>query len=189
MLLDSIPDPTSLWRSNRYHDARYMMPMGPLQQALLDKTQLARLRPDRVAVYGYAHLPERFKPQRRIHSAELPSAHDKLEMMRQAIQTLTEHGYVYIGMDHFALPDDALAVAQRRALHKRGAAQPGRATPPDRHHADARACGPLGGIPRPQEGGRAEEPHRPFPARLRAGAGGRGRGPAAGGLSFLTARS
>jgi oxygen-independent coproporphyrinogen-3 oxidase len=77
---------------------------------------LARLRPDRVAVYGYAHLPERFKPQRRIHPAELPSAHDKLEMMRQAIQTLTEHGYVYIGMDHFALPDDALAVAQRRGM-------------------------------------------------------------------------
>lgn len=77
---------------------------------------LARLRPDRVAVYGYAHLPERFKPQRRIHAAELPNAHDKLEMMRQAIQTLTERGYVYIGMDHFALPDDALAVAQRRGM-------------------------------------------------------------------------
>jgi len=77
---------------------------------------LAALRPDRVAVYGYAHLPERFKPQRRIEAAELPSADDKLEMMRNAIQILTEHGYVYIGMDHFALPDDALAVAQRRGM-------------------------------------------------------------------------
>ncbi|MFN9771307.1 MAG: oxygen-independent coproporphyrinogen III oxidase [Burkholderiales bacterium] len=77
---------------------------------------LAALRPDRVAVYGYAHLPQRFKPQRRIHEAELPSAHDKLSMMRTAIQSLTEHGYVYIGMDHFALPDDALAVAQRRGM-------------------------------------------------------------------------
>ena len=80
---------------------------------------LCTLRPDRVAVYGYAHLPERFKPQRRIHDAELPSAQVKLSMMRMAIQTLTEHGYVYIGMDHFALPDDALAVAQRRGvLHR-----------------------------------------------------------------------
>ncbi len=77
---------------------------------------LAALRPDRVAVYGYAHLPQRFKPQRRIHEAELPSAHDKLSMMRTAIQSLTEHGYVYIGMDHFALPDDPLAVAQRRGM-------------------------------------------------------------------------
>jgi oxygen-independent coproporphyrinogen-3 oxidase len=77
---------------------------------------LAELRPDRVAVYGYAHLPQRFKPQRRIHDEDLPSAHDKLAMMRSAIQTLTEQGYVYIGMDHFALPDDPLAVAQRRGM-------------------------------------------------------------------------
>jgi oxygen-independent coproporphyrinogen-3 oxidase len=77
---------------------------------------LVELRPDRVAVYGYAHLPERFKPQRRIHTVELPPARDKLAMMRLAIQMLTENGYVYIGMDHFALPDDALAVAQRRGM-------------------------------------------------------------------------
>jgi oxygen-independent coproporphyrinogen-3 oxidase len=77
---------------------------------------LAELRPDRVAVYGYAHLPERFKPQRRIHTEELPSAGDKLAMMRLAIELLGERGYVYIGMDHFALPDDALAVAQRRGM-------------------------------------------------------------------------
>ncbi len=77
---------------------------------------LAELRPDRVAVYGYAHLPQRFKPQRRIHEADLPTAHDKLSMMRTAIQQLTECGYVYIGMDHFALPDDSLAVAQRRGM-------------------------------------------------------------------------
>jgi oxygen-independent coproporphyrinogen-3 oxidase len=80
---------------------------------------LAELRPDRVAVYGYAHLPERFKPQRRIRNEELPSAHDKLAMMRLAIDLLVERGYVYIGMDHFALPDDALAVAQRRGMLNR----------------------------------------------------------------------
>jgi len=80
---------------------------------------LAELRPDRVAVYGYAHLPARFKPQRRIHTEQLPSAHDKLAMMQTAIRRLAAHGYVYIGMDHFALPHDALAVAQRRGtLHR-----------------------------------------------------------------------
>jgi oxygen-independent coproporphyrinogen-3 oxidase len=77
---------------------------------------LADLRPDRVAVYGYAHLPERFKPQRRIDTGALPSAADKLAMMRLAIELLGERGYVFIGMDHFALPDDALAVAQRRGM-------------------------------------------------------------------------
>jgi oxygen-independent coproporphyrinogen III oxidase len=77
---------------------------------------LVDLRPDRVALYGYAHLPERFKPQRRIRAEELPSAHDKLAMMRAAIDRLTAEGYQYIGMDHFALPDDALAIAQRRGM-------------------------------------------------------------------------
>jgi oxygen-independent coproporphyrinogen-3 oxidase len=80
---------------------------------------LCELRPDRVAVYGYAHLPERFKPQRRIHPDALPDARAKLAMMRMAIRVLGEAGYQYIGMDHFALPDDALAAAQRMgALHR-----------------------------------------------------------------------
>ena len=80
---------------------------------------VAELRPDRIAVYGYAHLPQRFKPQRRIHEADLPSASEKLEMMRMAIERLGVHGYVHIGLDHFALPDDALAVAQRMGvLHR-----------------------------------------------------------------------
>ncbi len=80
---------------------------------------VAELRPDRIAVYGYAHLPQRFKPQRRIHEADLPSAGDKLAMMRSAIERLGAHGYVHIGLDHFALPDDALAIAQRMGvLHR-----------------------------------------------------------------------
>ncbi len=80
---------------------------------------VAELLPDRIAVYGYAHLPQRFKPQRRIHETDLPSAGDKLAMMRSAIERLGAHGYVHIGLDHFALPDDALAVAQRMGvLHR-----------------------------------------------------------------------
>ncbi|WP_024888872.1 oxygen-independent coproporphyrinogen III oxidase [Luteimonas huabeiensis] len=76
-------------------------------------------RPDRLAVYGYAHLPTMFRPQRRIDPAELPDAEARLALLRLAIERLTAAGYVYIGMDHFALPDDELALAQARgSLHR-----------------------------------------------------------------------
>ena len=80
---------------------------------------VARMRPDRIAVYGYAHLPELFKPQRQINAAELPDAETRLQLLQLAIESLTAAGYVYIGMDHFALPDDELALAQERGgLHR-----------------------------------------------------------------------
>lgn len=81
--------------------------------------QIKQLAPDRIALYAYAHLPERFKPQRRIHAHDLPPAADKLAMLSQSLDSLTAAGYVYIGMDHFALPGDALAVAKRQGrLHR-----------------------------------------------------------------------
>ena len=90
---------------------------GIVRSARLPRWQ--QLRPDRIALYGYAHLPERFKPQRRIHSAELPGGSAKLAMLSQALSAFSEAGYVYIGMDHFALPNDALAVAKRQGrLHR-----------------------------------------------------------------------
>ncbi|HUL94930.1 MAG TPA: oxygen-independent coproporphyrinogen III oxidase [Usitatibacter sp.] len=70
--------------------------------------------PDRIALYSYAHLPSAFKPQRRILDADLPTPEVKLELMTTAIRRLGRAGYVYIGMDHFAKPDDELAVAQRQ---------------------------------------------------------------------------
>lgn len=77
------------------------------------------IRPDRLAVYGYAHLPQLFRPQKQIVEADLPSAQDKLALLQLAIEKLTAAGYVYIGMDHFALPDDELAQAQLRGgLHR-----------------------------------------------------------------------
>ncbi len=69
--------------------------------------------PDRLSVFNYAHLPELFKPQRRIAAANLPSPQAKLDILQMTIERLTAGGYVYIGMDHFARPDDELAVAQR----------------------------------------------------------------------------
>ncbi len=69
-------------------------------------------RPDRVAVYGYAHLPGLFKAQRRIDTTALPDAARRLELLRLAIEELSASDYRYIGMDHFALPDDELVYAQ-----------------------------------------------------------------------------
>ena len=74
--------------------------------------QVAELRPDRIALYAYAHLPERFKPQRRIVWADLPMASAKVSMLARSLEAFSAAGYVYVGMDHFALPDDALAIAK-----------------------------------------------------------------------------
>ena len=75
--------------------------------------------PDRVSIYNYAHLPSLFKPQRRILEADMPSADARLQILALAIQLMTDAGYVYIGMDHFAKPDDELTTAQRQGrLHR-----------------------------------------------------------------------
>jgi oxygen-independent coproporphyrinogen-3 oxidase len=75
--------------------------------------------PDRIAIYNYAHMPHLFKPQRRIAEQDLPSSEAKLDMLSLCIRRLTEAGYAYIGMDHFARSTDDLAVAQRQGrLHR-----------------------------------------------------------------------
>jgi oxygen-independent coproporphyrinogen III oxidase len=81
--------------------------------------EVIKLSPDRLSIYNYAHLPGHFKPQRRIHEKDLPSADAKLQILQTAIRRLTDAGYVFIGMDHFAKPEDELAVAQRQGrLHR-----------------------------------------------------------------------
>jgi oxygen-independent coproporphyrinogen-3 oxidase len=75
--------------------------------------------PDRLSIYNYAHLPTLFKPQRRILESDMPNADERLQILALAIRKLTDAGYVFIGMDHFAKPDDELAIAQReRRLHR-----------------------------------------------------------------------
>lgn len=81
--------------------------------------EIIALQPDRLSVFNYAHLPERFMPQRRIDSADLPAPEAKLQMFEHTIEQLTKAGYRYIGMDHFALPDDELAVAQEELTLQR----------------------------------------------------------------------
>ncbi len=80
-----------------------------------DKTLdiVLEMRPDRFAVYNYAHLPERFKGQRMIDSATIPNPETKLDILHRTIDRLSAAGYVYIGMDHFALPEDDLVAARR----------------------------------------------------------------------------
>ena len=81
--------------------------------------QVAELRPDRIALYAYAHLPARVKSQRHIRTADIPVASHKIAMLSHSIAMFEQAGYVYIGMDHFALPGDSLAVAKRQGrLHR-----------------------------------------------------------------------
>ncbi len=75
--------------------------------------RIIEVGPDRLSVFNYAHLPQLFMPQRRINEEDLPSPQEKLDILKMTIDRLTAAGYVFIGMDHFARPDDELAVAQR----------------------------------------------------------------------------
>jgi oxygen-independent coproporphyrinogen-3 oxidase len=100
-------------------DLIYGLPMQSPETFERTLAQVVQLRPDRIALYAYAHLPERFKPQRRIHTPDLPPASAKLTMLASAMRVLMAAGYVYVGMDHFALATDALAVAKRQGrLHR-----------------------------------------------------------------------
>jgi oxygen-independent coproporphyrinogen-3 oxidase len=100
-------------------DLIYGLPKQTPQSFARTIRQIGELRPDRIALYAYAHLPERFKPQRRIVEADLPAPAQRLAMLGDGIAGFLARGYTYIGMDHFALPDDALAVAKREGrLHR-----------------------------------------------------------------------
>jgi oxygen-independent coproporphyrinogen-3 oxidase len=100
-------------------DLIYGLPRQTPESFARTLQQVCDLRPDRIALYAYAHLPERFKPQRRILSVELPGAGNKVAMLGMAMARFEDAGYVYVGMDHFALPSDALAVAKRQGrLHR-----------------------------------------------------------------------
>lgn len=93
-------------------DLIYGLPKQSLDSFKTTLDQIAELRPDRISLFNYAHLPELFKPQRRINILELPKAEEKLAILDYSIEFLLDQGYINIGMDHFALPDDPLAIAQ-----------------------------------------------------------------------------
>ena len=100
-------------------DLIYGLPLQTPESFDRTLKQIIELRPDRIALYAYAHLPERFKPQRRIASADIPTGGSKISMLSHSLAAFMGAGYVYVGMDHFALPGDALAVAKRQGrLHR-----------------------------------------------------------------------
>ena len=100
-------------------DLMYGLPRQTAESFARTLIQVQQLRPDRIALYAYAHLPERFKAQRRIVPAELPGGAPKVAMLSQSLAAFLGAGYSYIGMDHFALPNDPLAVAKRQGrLHR-----------------------------------------------------------------------
>jgi len=100
-------------------DLIYGLPKQTPESFARTVAQVAELRPDRIALYAYAHLPQRFKPQRRIIVEQLPPPDHRVQMLGGAIAGFIGHGYTYIGMDHFALPGDSLAAAKRQGrLHR-----------------------------------------------------------------------
>ncbi|MFG6176486.1 oxygen-independent coproporphyrinogen III oxidase [Halomonas sp. THAF12] len=110
-------------RSAAFHSVSVDLIYGLPRQtvASFDETldRIIALRPDRIAAYSYAHLPERFKAQRLIRTEDMPPPTRKLELLELTIRRLTAAGYVYIGMDHFALPDDELVQAKRHGTLQR----------------------------------------------------------------------
>ncbi|HEC29757.1 MAG TPA: oxygen-independent coproporphyrinogen III oxidase [Gammaproteobacteria bacterium] len=94
-------------------DLIYGLPRQSVESFSKTLDKIIKVNPDRLSVFNYAHLPEMFKPQRRINVEELPTPAEKLDILQYIIQRLSEAGYVYIGMDHFARPDDELALAQQ----------------------------------------------------------------------------
>ncbi|QCU72709.1 oxygen-independent coproporphyrinogen III oxidase [Luteimonas yindakuii] len=124
--IQSVEETVAIIEACRQHGFRsvnvdliYGLPRQTLEGFGRTLDTVVQARPDRLAVYGYAHLPELFRPQKQIDAAELPDAATRLALLQLAISTLTAAGYVYIGMDHFALPDDDLATAQARGgLHR-----------------------------------------------------------------------
>jgi len=100
-------------------DLIYGLPKQTLEGFGRTLDRVVAANPDRLSIYNYAHMPTIFKPQRRINENELPAAQTKLDILSMAVRKLTDAGYVYIGMDHFAKPEDELAVAQREGrLHR-----------------------------------------------------------------------
>lgn len=100
-------------------DLIYGLPKQTKESFAETLKQVLEMQPGRLSVFNYAHMPQLFAAQRKIKDEDLPIAEEKMAILQDTISTLTGAGYQFIGMDHFALPDDELAVAQREGvLHR-----------------------------------------------------------------------
>ncbi|WP_114767505.1 oxygen-independent coproporphyrinogen III oxidase [Vibrio rhodolitus] len=97
-------------------DLIYGLPKQTQESFAETLKQVLEMQPGRLSVFNYAHMPQLFAAQRKIKDEDLPQATEKMAILQQTIGTLTGAGYQFIGMDHFALPDDELAVAQRNGI-------------------------------------------------------------------------
>jgi len=97
-------------------DLIYGLPLQTPERFASTLQKTLALNPDRLSVFNYAHLPQRFAAQRKIKEQDMPNSEQKLALLNMAITQLTEAGYQFIGMDHFAKPDDELAVAQNSGI-------------------------------------------------------------------------
>ncbi len=119
MVQDILDAARSLGLRSINFDLIYGLPRQTVETFTATLDRVIQMRPDRLAVYGYAHMPKIFKAQRQIRAGELPGAATRLALLQLAVSKLTVAGYEYIGMDHFALPGDTLAQAQRNGtLHR-----------------------------------------------------------------------
>src|SRR5690606_18489726 len=113
--VEQVASLTKALREQQYRsismDLIYGLPLQTEQSLQNTLQQVIDLGPDRLSLFNYAHLPHLFKSQRLIREQDLPSASAKMDMLQSTIETLQNAGYVYIGMDHFAKPDDPLAKA------------------------------------------------------------------------------
>ena len=100
-------------------DLIYGLPFQTLESFAQTVDAVIEMSPDRLSVFNYAHLPHLFSPQKRINEEDLPPAEEKLAILQMTIEKLNHAGYVYIGMDHFAKPDDELAIAQQNGSLQR----------------------------------------------------------------------
>ena len=121
--LQQVTELVSAARRERFHsisvDIIYGLPLQTPGSLKATMQQVIDLSPDRLSLFNYAHMPELFKTQRQIAPEALPGAQQKLAMLQQSIEQLVAAGYVYIGMDHFAKPDDSLVQAQQQGTLQR----------------------------------------------------------------------
>jgi oxygen-independent coproporphyrinogen-3 oxidase len=121
--VEQVASLTKALREQQYRsismDLIYGLPLQTEQSLQNTLQQVIDLGPDRLSLFNYAHLPHLFKSQRLIREQDLPSASAKMDMLQSTIETLQNAGYVYIGMDHFAKPDDPLAKAQQQGKLQR----------------------------------------------------------------------
>ncbi|MGI2027509.1 oxygen-independent coproporphyrinogen III oxidase [Endozoicomonas acroporae] len=119
-MIQSILDASRVMAFRSVHmDLIYGLPFQTTNSFMDTIDRVVDMAPDRLSLFNYAHLPHRFKPQRRINEQDLPAPEVKLDILHQATEKLLDQGYIYIGMDHFALPDDELAIAREEGtLHR-----------------------------------------------------------------------